>query len=411
MFRFVHAADLHLDSPLKGLERYEGAPVAEIRGATRRALDNLVRLAIDEKVAFVLIAGDVFDRDWEDHNTGLFFHQRMSQLREAGIPVIAISGNHDADSRMAKSLQYPANVTLLSSTRVETKVFEELSVAIHGRGFATAMEAANVIGEFPSPVAGCFNIGMLHTSLETEVAGEHARYAPCKISDLLRREYNYWALGHIHQRAVLHESPPVVYSGNPQGRHVREPGERGCYLVSVDDRRQTTLEFRSLDVLRWLVCTVSAEGVRSDKEFLARFSDEVERQLEEHGNRLLAIRLELAGRTERHGHWQANRVGWTNQLRACATDLARGRVWLESIRLRTKSARAATANVDEDGPLAELVTQIQHLRETDADLRSLIANDAASDLLSKLPRELAEELDLRSLLDDVEPILLAKLQS
>ncbi|MDZ7615944.1 MAG: DNA repair exonuclease, partial [Patescibacteria group bacterium] len=98
--KFIHAADVHLDSPLQGLMRYEGAPADEIRAATRRALENLVALALEEDVAFVLIAGDVYDGDWKDHNTGLFFASQMARLREADIPVVMISGNHDAANKM-----------------------------------------------------------------------------------------------------------------------------------------------------------------------------------------------------------------------------------------------------------------------------------------------------------------------
>ena len=99
MFKFLHAADIHLDSPLRGLDRYEGCPVEEIRGATRRALEGLVRLAVAERVAFVLIAGDVYDGDWPDHGTGLFFARKMAELKDARIPVYLISGNHDAQEQ------------------------------------------------------------------------------------------------------------------------------------------------------------------------------------------------------------------------------------------------------------------------------------------------------------------------
>jgi DNA repair protein SbcD/Mre11 len=109
MLRFIHAADIHLDSPLKGLEQYEGAPVDEIRGATRRALENLVDLAIDREVDFLLIAGDLYDGDWKDHNTGLFFVAQMHRLREADIPVVMISGNHDAANKMTRTLRLPDN--------------------------------------------------------------------------------------------------------------------------------------------------------------------------------------------------------------------------------------------------------------------------------------------------------------
>ena len=94
MLKFLHAADIHLDSPLHGLERYEGAPVEELRSATRRAFDNLIELAIAEDVSFVLLAGDLYDGDWKDYNTGLYFVGQMRKLKEAGIRVFIVSGNN-----------------------------------------------------------------------------------------------------------------------------------------------------------------------------------------------------------------------------------------------------------------------------------------------------------------------------
>ncbi len=183
MFKFIHAADIHLDSPLKGLEQYEGAPVEDIRGATRRALEKLVELAIEREVDFVLIAGDLYDGDWKDHNTGLFFVRQMSYLREANIPVIMINGNHDAANRMTKSLRLPHNVEVLSHTRsqtAKTKKLRELGVAVHGRSFAKAAEYDNLARDYPPKQDGLFNIGLLHTSLAG--AEGHEPYAPCTIA-------------------------------------------------------------------------------------------------------------------------------------------------------------------------------------------------------------------------------------
>ncbi|MCU0979732.1 MAG: DNA repair exonuclease, partial [Pirellulaceae bacterium] len=141
MFKFLHAADIHLDSPLRGLDRYDGAPVEEIRGATRRALENLVGVAIEQQVAFVVIAGDVYDGDWPDFNTGLFFVRQMSKLREAGIPVVLISGNHDAENKMTRALELPDNVRRLATRKPESVGGREIGVRVqdcdvrfHGQG-------------------------------------------------------------------------------------------------------------------------------------------------------------------------------------------------------------------------------------------------------------------------------------
>ncbi len=123
--KFIHAADVHLDSPLHGLERYEGAPVAEMRGATRRALENLVDLCRDERADFLLLAGDLYDGDWRDFGTGLFFAAQMVRLREAGVRVFVVRGNHDAASRITRSLRLPDNVHVFASRRPETVVDDD----------------------------------------------------------------------------------------------------------------------------------------------------------------------------------------------------------------------------------------------------------------------------------------------
>ena len=133
--KFIHAADIHLDSPLRGLARYEGAPLEEIRGATRRALENLVQLCLDEAVDLLLIAGDLYDGDWRDYNTGLFLVAQMARLARAGIPVVLIRGNHDAASQLSKSLRLPEGVNELSIRKPETRVFEHLGVAVHGQSY------------------------------------------------------------------------------------------------------------------------------------------------------------------------------------------------------------------------------------------------------------------------------------
>ena len=163
MFRFLHAADIHLDSPLRGLHRYEGAPQEEIRHAARRALANLVDLALKESAAFVLIAGDLYDGNWKDHRTGLFFVSQMVRLRAAGISVFLIAGNHDAANRMTRSLPLPENVRMFDHRKAETVKIESLGVAIHGQSFAAQAIMEDLSAAYPPAIGGLLNIGLLHT--------------------------------------------------------------------------------------------------------------------------------------------------------------------------------------------------------------------------------------------------------
>ena len=203
-FRFLHAADLHLDSPLRGLEA--DAPAERIRDATRQALVKLVDLAVEQKVAFVLLAGDLYDGDWKDWRTGQFLVQQLARLTREGIRVIAISGNHDAEQVLTKTLPLPD--TLIRSNKPDTIRLDTLEVAIHGQSFAKRAVTDNLALAYPAPIAGWFNIGLLHTACGSTA---HENYAPCTPSDLVSRGYDYWALGHVHERRVVQRDPWIVF--------------------------------------------------------------------------------------------------------------------------------------------------------------------------------------------------------
>jgi DNA repair exonuclease SbcCD nuclease subunit len=247
MIRFIHAADPHLDSPLQGLEAHEGAPVEVLRGATRRAFENLVNLAIEESVDFVVIAGDLYDGDWKDYSTGLFFRAQMVRLQSKGTPVYLIAGNHDAASVITKKLSLPENVHVFSTRTTESLEVAGHPVTIHGRGFPNRAVPENLAIEYPMTVPGRFNLGLLHTSLTGRPG--HDTYAPCSVAELREKGYGYWALGHIHQPEVINKEPWIVFAGNCQGRHIKETGQRGCRLVTVSDSLQVAgVEWRSFAI-------------------------------------------------------------------------------------------------------------------------------------------------------------------
>ena len=333
MFRFLHAADIHLDSPLVGLDRYESAPVEAVRSATRHAFENLVRVAIDEDLAFVLLAGDLYDGDWKDYRTGLFFVDQMTKLREADIPVYVISGNHDAASQLTRNLRPPDNVHFLSNRRPETHYVEAFDVAIHGQGFATQAVTKDLATAYPMADPGLFNIGLLHTSLDGREG--HARYAPTSPQVLAQKGYQYWALGHVHRREVVSEDPWIVFPGNLQGRHAREAGPKGCSLVTVENGAVAAVEECHVDVLRWSVCRVDVDGVETTGEVLDRVSRELASEAGLADGRALAIRVELAGSTVCHDELSANPHHWVQEIRALAVGVSSADVWIEKVRFAT----------------------------------------------------------------------------
>jgi DNA repair protein SbcD/Mre11 len=412
MFKFIHAADIHLDSPLRGLEQYEGAPVHEIRDAARRALANLVDLAIDQQVAFVLIAGDLYDGDWRDYNTGLYFVDQIRRLREADIPLYLISGNHDAANRMTRTLRMPENVTFFSADAPETALLPDLGIAIHGQSFATAAVYDDLSERYPAAKSGCLNIGMLHTCATGREG--HDRYAPCSIEGLKAKGYDYWALGHIHIREVLSHQPIIAFSGNIQGRHIRETGPKGCLLVTVNDDQSLQTEFRALDVLRWDVASLDVSKSQGVDDVLNRVATEIESCHGKAAGRLLALRIELTGETAAHRDLHAQKHHWTNEIRSLAIDVGKGDVWIEKVKLRTSDpvARSTLNNIPDDaiGELASLFDQAR----TDTSRLVELEFDF-SDVVKKLPAELkmlARPDDpewLREILAEAEPLLLSRL--
>jgi DNA repair protein SbcD/Mre11 len=414
MLKFIHSADIHLDSPLRGLERYDGAPVQRIRGATRQALINLVDLSISEEVDFVLIAGDLYDGDWKDYNTGLFFAAQMSRLREAGIKVFMISGNHDAASHISRQLRMPENVVKLSSKKPQTVILDPLGVAIHGQGFLKTVVTDDLSEAYPGAIAGLFNIGLLHTSATGREG--HEPYAPCSVEGLAAKGYDYWALGHVHKREVLCKEPMIVFAGNIQGRHIRESGPKGCTLVCVEDGRIVSAEHRELDVLRWCLKRVDVTGRESANEVVDLVGSAIKEEMEQSDGYLLAMRLHIAGPCRAHGDLVTKSDRWINEIRMSATDVSGGNVWIEKVRMETEIQMDLEEMMDRDDPIGGLLRSVRQLGASDEVLAELLPEFA--DLKRKLPSDLhqgdepLEVLDPRrrgELVEEVKRILVGRL--
>ena len=414
--KFVHAADIHLDSPLHGLERYEGAPVEELRGATRRAFDNLVELAIGEGVGFVLLAGDLYDGDWKDYNTGLYFIQRMERLREAGIRVFIVAGNHDAASQITRQLRLPDNVTLFSTSKPETIVLDELGLAVHGQGFARREVTEDLSSAYPQANPNLFNIGLLHTCLDGKPG--HAPYAPCTVDGLRTKGYDYWALGHVHSREVVSQDPWVVFPGNIQGRHVRETGPKGCTLVTVTDGEVSAVEHHDLDVLRWTRCTVDVTNSASLDDIREQVRDALQQALDDAGERPVAARLVLQGISPVHTTLHSDSVHWVQEYRALASGLGGAGLWLEKVAIETRQAVALDELLERDDALGGLLRAIDELEMDASGVEELAAEVA--DLRQKLPPELLGGEDrydptdpryLAGLMEDIKELLVHRLVS
>ncbi|WP_433501097.1 metallophosphoesterase family protein [Sphaerimonospora sp. CA-214678] len=377
--KLLHAADLHIDSPLRGLASYEGSPAEELRTASRRALENLVALATSESVDAVLFAGDVYDGDWPDYQTGLFFARQMSLLREAGIPAYLVYGNHDAQNRMTRRLRLPDNVHVLETEGPETIRDEDLGLAVHGQGFGHRDVTDNLALAYPDPCAGLFNVGLLHTALTGREG--HDTYAPCTVEHLAGKGYDYWALGHVHTREIVARDPWIVFPGNLQGRHARETGPKGCTIVTVDDLRVTSAEHRDLDVARWEHLEVDVAAA-ADADAAVDLVAERLRDLEHTGGeRLRAVRVSLTGHSGAHLRLWREQQRLVNEIRALANDF--GDVWVEKVRIATRPADAPAEGAA--GLLADLRRTAAELRADEDAFRRLVSETAL--LSGPLPNE------------------------
>jgi exonuclease SbcD len=412
MVKWVHAADLHLDSPLRGLERYEGAPVERIRTATRRAMENLVALCVEERADLLLLAGDLFDGNWKDYSTGLFFAAQMSKLREAGVAVVLVRGNHDAASQITKSLRLPDNVRELSWKAPETVALESIGVAVHGQSFATRAVTDDLAAAYPDPIAGVINIGLLHTCAEGREG--HEPYAPCSREALVGKGYEYWALGHVHAREVLSEAPWVIFPGNLQGRHANETGPKGATVVSAEGGRIVKVEARALDVVRWERIEIDAGECSGAGDVVDRARAALDRELARGEGRTLAARVVVRGATRAHDALQDDAEKWIAEVRQIANDLG-GEVFVEKVRLATDPRIDLEALARREDAVGELVRSLRAMRGDPAAIEELI--EVLAPLRNKLPVEAREGEDglrlddpalLAQVLEDVERMLLPR---
>ncbi len=405
-FSFIHAADLHIDSPLDALGCKDAAVAARFAQAGRRAVEALVDATIEAKAAFLLICGDIFDGDWRDVSTGLFFAKALSRLDRAEIPAFIVKGNHDAENLMSKSLAYPSSVNIFNARGAHTLELEALRVALHGRSFGARLVDGDFVSTYPARRDGWFNIGLLHTALDG--ARGHDSYAPCSLDDLKRFGYDYWALGHVHAAEAVCEDPYIVYPGNIQGRSVRETGPKGAMRVDVADGRVVSLTPIALDAARWAHAHVDVADCQDEAQTLAMIEARLKHEHAGAEGRPLALRLTLVGETPLHERLVVRRETLEAEARACGFRFAED-FWVERLKLATQPPRARRAALSATDALdAETLV----LAAADAHYEREIAA-LVDDIAKKMPAELRErlkrELDAETLAKEARDLLLGEI--
>lgn len=412
--KFIHTADVHLDSPLTGLSAYPDAPAAQLRSATRDAFSRLVDLAIEEAVDFMVIAGDLYDGTWRDFNTGLFFCQEMGRLKRADIPVFVLYGNHDAESEMTRKLELPDNVHVFPANKPGTLRVEQLGIALHGQSFKHKETTNNLVTGYPVPEPGLFNIGVLHTALEGYKA--HASYAPCSLDELHAKGYDYWALGHVHEFAHWSGTSTVVFPGNLQGRSVKECGRRGAVLVSVDEASSVTVDRVLIDVLRWESLEVDATACDTLQDVSRSVGEALQAVLTEDGQVPRAVRVTVKGKTKAHGQLFGMEAQLRAEVLAQIAGIGNERLWLEKVRVVTEAfldADKRNEHLDAFSDLQAILGQAAADPDFTAELQKELAPFAAKtppDLQVLVPLlEQIRQGQLQNLIGEVAPGLLANL--
>jgi DNA repair exonuclease SbcCD nuclease subunit len=398
-FRFVHTADVHLDSPLATLALRDPELAELISGATRKAFVAVIDLCLVEQVDALLIAGDLYDGEQTSMKTARFLADQLRRLDQAGVRTFIIRGNHDAESRITRELTLPPSVKVFAG-RAETVSLGAggLEAAVHGVSFANKHAPESLLPKFRPPVPGSVNIGIMHTSLGGSPA--HGLYAPCSLSDLHGAGFDYWALGHIHQRSEARGRAAIVMPGNPQGRDINEAGSKSATLVAISDDRAIAIEERLTSVAEFRRVPIDLAGVDDWREALGRIEKGLEAAREAAPSEHLVARLALAGLTPLAWRLRADADVLAEESRAIGAAI--GKTWIDRIELDCAAPRA-TESAPSSDPVAELhalmETEVAEskafqdaLNEIAEDLRRNLPPGARDGLLGQDPGELAEIL-------------------
>ena len=385
-FRFVHTADIHLDSPLRSLALRDPALADLIGNATRKAFIGVVDLCLNEQVDALLLSGDLYDGEQTSMKTARFLADQVRKLHEANIKVFVIRGNHDAMSRITRELTFPEPVKIFGGRADVVQVERErgaLPIVIHGISFAQPNAPQSLLDRFRPPVEGAVNIGLLHTSLDGSPG--HSPYAPCRLTELQAAGFRYWALGHIHKRSTAEGAATVVMPGMPQGRDITENGAKSVTLATVTDDGSILLEERLTSVAQFERVTVELGAIEDWQDMVRALGRALGRARDGAASEHLVARLHLTGATTLA--WRMRRD--FDLLRTEAEDQAAalGKSWIEKVEVDCRAPGTVTGSAapTESDPLEELRRLMAEVTQDDAYRAEIAA--IAEELRAQLPVE------------------------
>jgi DNA repair exonuclease SbcCD nuclease subunit len=385
-YRFVHAADVHLDSPLRSLAMRNPELGALVGNASRQVFARIIDLCLDEQVQALMLSGDLYDGEQTSMKTARFLADQLRRLHTAGIKVFMIRGNHDALSKITRQLVLPDSVHLFEACGEAIAVdrdAKDRQVVVHGLSFAKPQAPESLLKKYRPPTEGAINIGLMHTSLDGSPG--HDVYAPCSASDLASSGFRYWALGHIHKRSAIHGQGAcsIVMPGIPQGRDVGESGPKSVTLVSVMDDGAITLDERIVSVAQFERIHVDASGISTWRELAsgieAALGDALGKSASEH----LVARLSVSGITPLA--WTIRRDADFLRTEAESRSAALGNVWIDKLEIDCR--RPTTVMLGESADPVEELKKVIADDIIDSEGFQAEARDIVEKLLDQLPPE------------------------
>jgi len=338
--RFIHTADLHLDTPFKGLSSLNSELANRLKQSSLKSYDRIIQLCVENQVDFLIIAGDIFDSDQHSLTAQLTFVEGLKKLSALKIQTYFVCGNHDPFSSWLPTLTLPDKVFRFSPDEVEKFAFEkkgQILADLYGISFPRKEIKRNLANLFKrrqpqAPVS----IGVLHGT--TGTPGKHENYAPFSKSDIEGKGFDYWALGHIHKSHVIKENQPaIVYPGNPQGRDFGETGERGCYLVEIEAGSKPVLQFLPTQQIRFEEIEVDLTGLETLNPMPEKILQTIKLVSGYNENTDLIIRVSLKGKTPLNN--ELNKPGVAMELAGFLNENIRNYtstfVWIDRIRIET----------------------------------------------------------------------------
>ncbi len=274
---------------------------------------------------------------------------------------------------------------------------------------------SDLAAQYPARVEGCFNIGVLHTSLTG--SPDHDTYAPASVATLVARRYDYWALGHIHARSdpPIRQDPFIGFCGNLQGRHIHETGAKGCLLVTVDENVLSQVEFVAADTVRWQLVDLELQPTDGRTEMFSAVEQSLSVAREMAAGRLVAVRLVLRGACEVHREIarETTRAALVAEIRNLANDLADD-IWVEKIVFDTRAPVDVQTLRQAMDLMGELLRSLHQAGESEENLRGLAEHlrpvrDKAAQELSEAELDLDDPGLLARWLQQAETMLVARL--